>query len=116
MVQKDGNWQWLLEGFKYEPEAQVRPKTVEYYYDHVRVFVRWVEKIGISDPGLLTRRDIHQFFHYVISNAHCAKQSNGAGEGARRAESLRFHYYRGLKRFFSWLKIEGYIEHSTHHD
>ena len=56
MVQKGGSWQWLLEGFRYELEAQVRPKTVEYYYDHVRVFVRWVEKVGISDPVLLTRR------------------------------------------------------------
>jgi site-specific recombinase XerC len=112
MVQKDGSWQWLLEGFRYELEAQVRPKTVEYYYDHVRVFVRWVEKVGISAPVLLTRRDAHQFFHYVISNPHYANQGNGSGEVARRAESLRFHYYRGLRRFFSWLKIESYIDQS----
>ena len=29
MVQKNEDWQWLLEGFKFELEAQVRPNTVE---------------------------------------------------------------------------------------
>lgn len=43
MVQRDESWRWLLEGFRYELEAQVRPRTVEYYYDHARVFVRWAE-------------------------------------------------------------------------
>jgi site-specific recombinase XerC len=112
MVQNEGSWQWLLEGFKYELEAQVRPKTVEYYYDHARIFVHWVENTGISDPGLLTRRDIQGFFHHIITNSHCAGRNDGAGEEAHRTESLRFHYYRGLKRFFSWLKTEGYVEHS----
>jgi site-specific recombinase XerD len=112
MVQKQGNWRWLLEGFKYELEAQVRPKTVEYYHDHVRIFVRWVENTGITEARSLTKRDVHSFFHHIITNSHRAKRNHGAGEEARHAESLRFHYYRGLKRFFSWLKTEGYIEYN----
>ena len=112
MVQKKGNWQWLLEEFKYELEAQVRPKTVEYYCDHVRIFVRWVENTGITEPRLLTKRDVHSFFHHIITNSQRAKRNNGAGEEARHTESLRFHYYRGLKRFFSWLETEGNIEHN----
>jgi len=110
MVQKLGSWQWLLEGFKYELEAQIRLKTVEYYHDHVRIFVRWVENTGITEARSLTKRDIHSFFHHIITNSHRAKRNNGAGEEARHAESLRFHYYRGLKRFFSWLSTEGYLE------
>jgi hypothetical protein len=101
MVQKKGKWQWLLEGFKYELEAQVRPNMVEYYCDHVRIFVRWVENTGITEPRLLTKRDVHSFFHHIITNSQRAKRNNGAGEEARHTESLRFHYYRGLKRFFS---------------
>lgn len=112
MVQKDGSWQWLLEGFKFDLEAQVRPKTVEYYYDHTRIFVRWMETTGIAEPRLLTRRDINSFFHYITNDSPTIKRSNGAGEGARHAESLRFHYYRGIKRFCLWLKLEGYLENS----
>ena len=80
MVQKDGSWQWLLEGFKFDLEAQVRPKTVEYYYDHARIFVRWVETTGITEPRLLTRRDINSFFHYITNDSPTAKRNNGAGK------------------------------------
>lgn len=110
MVQKDGNWQWLLEGFKFDLEAQVRPKTVEYYYDHAHIFVRWVETTGIAEPRLLTRRDINSFFHYITNDSPTAKRNSGAGEAAHHAESLRFHYYRGIKRFCSWLQTERYME------
>jgi len=112
MVQKNGNWQWLLEGFKFELEAQVRPKTVEYYYSHAHVFVRWVEATGVAEPRLLTKRDINSFFHYITNDSPTAKRNNGAGEGAYHADSLRFHYYRGLKRFLSWLAAEGYLDHN----
>jgi len=110
MVQKDGSWQWLLEGFKYELEARVRPKTVEYYHDHARIFARWAESAGIAEPRLLTKRDINTFLHWIVNNSSSAECKAGAGEEARRAESLRFHYYRGLKRFLSWLSAEGYLE------
>lgn len=112
MVQKDGSWQWLLEGFKFDLEAQVRPKTVEYYYDHARIFVRWVETTGITEPRLLTRRDINSFFHYITNDSPTAKRNNGAGEEAHHAESLRFHYYRGIKRFCLWLEAERYVDHN----
>jgi integrase/recombinase XerC len=108
MVQKDGNWQWLLEGFKFDLEAKVRPKTVEYYYDHARIFVRWMETSHVTDPRLLTRRDVNSFFHYITNNSPAVKRNGGTGESAHIAESLRFHYYRGIKRFCSWLILEGY--------
>ena len=112
MVQKGVGWQWLLEGFKYELEAEVRPRTVEYYYDHARIFVRWAESAAIAEPRLLTKRDINSFFHYITNNCHSATRNSGVGEKARHDESLRYHYYRGLKRFFSWLATEGYVEHN----
>ena len=112
MVQKHGSWQWLLEGFRFELEAQVRPKTVEYYYAHTRIFVRWVENAAIAEPRFLTKRDINSFFHHITSNCRDPEQNSSAGEGAHHAESLRFHYYRGLRRFISWLIAEGYIEHN----
>lgn len=112
MVQKDGNWQWLLEGFKFELEARVNPKTVEYYYDHARIFVRWLETTGIKEPRLLTKRDIHGFFHYIVNDSPTAKRNNSVGAEAHHAESLRFHYYRGIKRFCLWLMEEGYISHN----
>lgn len=81
MVQKDGNWQWLLEGFKFDLEAQVRPRTVEYYCDLARIFVQWVESAGIDKPELLAKRDINRFFHYITHESPTAKQSNNSGEG-----------------------------------
>jgi site-specific recombinase XerD len=110
MVQKDGNWQWLLEGFKFDLEAQVRPRTVEYYCDLARIFVQWVESAGIDKPELLTKRDINRFFHYLTHESPTARQSNNSGEWAHRAESLRFHYYRGIKRFCGWLEAERHVE------
>jgi site-specific recombinase XerD len=110
MVQKNGNWQWLLEGFKFDPETQVRPRTVEYCYDLARIFVKWVESSGISSPELLSRRDINGFFHYITQESPTARKSNNSGEWAHRAESLRFHYYRGIKRFCGWMESERHIE------
>ena len=112
MAQIDGNWLWLLEGFKFELEAQVRPKTVEYYYDHARILVRWVETTGITEPRLLTKRQINSFFHYITNDSPTARRNNSAGEEAHHAESLRFHYYRGIKRFCLWLREEDYMEHN----
>jgi hypothetical protein len=105
MAQKDGSWQWLLEGFRFDLEAQVRPKTVEYYYEHVRIFVRWVEDAGIAEPRLLTRRDINSFFHYITNDSPNAKRIYGVGGEAHHAESLRFHYYREIKLVIKDSKI-----------
>ena len=35
MVQVSTNTEWLLQGFRYELESTVRPKTVEYYCGEV---------------------------------------------------------------------------------
>jgi integrase/recombinase XerD len=112
MVQKHESWQWLLEGFKYELEAQVRPKTVEYYYDHARIFARWAESAGIVQPRLLSRRDLIAFFHHISNGYRRPEQNNGPSKEVHRAESLRWHYYRGIKRFLSWLVTESYLDHN----
>lgn len=109
MVQNEKTWYWLLEGFKFELESQVRPKTVQYYCEHVVKFVEWLADEGVSDPKLLTKHEINGFFHFITTkNVH--ELGDGIGEEARHSESMRYHYYRGLKRFLMWLKTEGYIE------
>ena len=97
MVQKDGNWQWLLEGFKFDLEAQVRPETVEYYYDHARIFVRWVETTGIAEPHLITKRHIYSFFHYIVKDSPTAKRNNGAGAEYAQNSSEMLKSYDSLQ-------------------
>jgi len=91
--------------------AELRERTTE------STIISW--KTGERVRGCSTSRAAanhkarHQyFFHWIVNNSPSAKRSNGAGEEARRAESLRFHYYHGLKHFFSWLSTEGYLEHN----
>ena len=100
-----------MEGFKYELETQVKPKTVEYYIDHARVFTRWAQNGGqISNPRLLTKRDIQTFFHYLTDNPVIVIKGNGARREIKRTERTRWHYYRSLRRFLTWVKEEGYLK------
>lgn len=110
MAQK-GTWQWLLEGFKYELETEVKPKTVEYYTVHARIFIHWAQNSGqISDPHLLAKRDIQAFFHYLTDTHTFVIRSNGSPRQIERTERTRWHYYRSLKRFLNWVKQEGYLK------
>ena len=69
MVQVQTSLEWLLEGFKYELESTVRPKTVEYYCGEVRRFLRWAHATGVSsDIRLITKHHIQAFFHYLITS------------------------------------------------
>jgi site-specific recombinase XerC len=111
-VQNYRSWQWILEGFKFDLESSVRPKTVEYYYGHARIFISWVEGNGVKEPELLTKRDINSFFHYIINNLNPLKNNKTVGEQAHHSESLRYHYYRGIKRFIFWLIAEDYLRHN----
>lgn len=100
-----------MEGFKYELETEARPKTVEYYIDHARIFIRWAQDGGqISDPRLLTKRDIQTFFHYLTDNHVVVIKGNGARREINRTERTRWPYYRSLKRFLNWVKQEGYLK------
>ena len=64
---RNGIWYWLLEGFKFDLETQVKPKTVEYYYDRARLFARWAqERAQVGDPRLLTKRHIQSFLHDLL--------------------------------------------------
>lgn len=110
MVQR-GPWGWLLEGFRFELETVVKPKTVEYYVGHVRVFVNWAQHHGqILDPQLLTKRDIQRFFHFLTDNTAVVTKGNGARREINRTYRTRWHYYQSLRRFFSWARGEGYLE------
>lgn len=112
MVQ-DGTWEWLLEGFKFDLETQVKPKTVEYYYDRARLFARWAQKgAQVGDPRLLTKRHIQRFLHDLVYSQYTVIVGNGAQRRIQRSERSRWHYYRCLKRFFAWAVKEGYLEHN----
>ncbi len=106
-----GSWQWLLDGFKFELETRTKPKTVEYYCVHARLFVQWAENYAhATDPRSLTKRDIQSFFHYLAGNE---RPPSGKGSRERvQSERLRWPYYRALKRFLGWAVNEGHICHN----
>lgn len=107
------SWEWLLEGFKYELEAVVKPKTVDYYYSHARVFTRWAQHRGqLANPHLTTKRHIQDFFHYLLYDWHTITVGNGANRQIHHTDRTRWHYYRSLRRFFSWAVKEGHLEHN----
>ncbi len=112
MVQDD-KWKWLLEGFNFDLATAVKPKTVEYYCDHARLFVRWTQRQGqVPDPELITKRDIQRFLLYLVETTEPSVVANGAVRHFHRTDRTRWHYYRCLKRFFSWAVAEGYVKHS----
>jgi site-specific recombinase XerD len=107
MVQ-NGSWEWLLEGFKFDLETEVKPRTVEYYYDHARLFVRWAQNRGrIANPHFVNKRDIQNFLYHLTQATEISVGGNCALRQVRRTDASRWHYYRGLKRFFEWAVREG---------
>ena len=108
MVQS-GTWEWLLQGFKFELETQVKPRTVEYYYEHARLFARWAQNQGLDDPYFITKRHLQAFLYQIARNSETWIGGNGAICKAQRSERTRWHYYRALKRFFTWVAKEGYF-------
>lgn len=107
MVQTGIAWEWLLEGFKYELESTCRPATVKYYCGGVRRFLQWATAAGVpSDIRLLTKHHIQGFFHFLSTK--CA--TGGSKDSGQDAEHRRWPYYRALRRFFSWVVREGYLE------
>lgn len=94
--------EWLREGFKFDLETQVKPRTVEYYHDRVRLFAQWAVSEGnIVDPRLLTKRHIQSFFHHLVHSQDTFVAGNGAQRRIQRSERSPWHYYRSLKRFFA---------------
>jgi len=103
MVQQN-TWQWALDGFKYELELQVKPKTVDYYHSRVKIFAKWAsETRGISSPTLVSKRDIQAFLHGLTP--YDPPTNRG-----RDINSYRWPYYRALKRYSSWIIHEGIQE------
>jgi site-specific recombinase XerD len=107
----NGSWEWLLEGFRFDLETQVKRRTVEYYYSHVSYFVRWCQNDGkIANPRYVTKHDVQSFLHYIASNPAAVVAGNGTIRKIPRNEASRWHYYIPLKRFFSWSVSEGYLK------
>lgn len=107
------NVEWLLEGFRYELEVKLRPKTVEYYCGFISRFLRWARSVGIADDiCLIDKRHLLSFFHYLLQETDTAIGGNGSRRQVYRSEKTLWPYYVSLKRFFSWMVKEGYLEHN----
>jgi site-specific recombinase XerD len=111
MVQND-SWEWLLTGFKFDLETQVKPKTVKDYCDHVSYFARWAEDNDKGTPSSISKRDIQEFLHYVASTPAIFSTGNGTKRIVKRDDNSRWHHYFPLKRFFTWAIGEGYLNHN----
>ena len=109
MVQ-NGSWEWLLEGFKIDLEAQVKPKTVKDYCDHVSYFAHWAQDNDKKDPRSIIKRDIQEFLHFVASTPAIFVTGNGTKRQIQRDENSQWHHYFPLKRFFTWAVNEGYLQ------
>ena len=108
MVQND-SCEWLLTGFKFDLETQVKPKTVKDYCDHVSYFARWAENNDKGTPSYITKRDIQEFLHHVASTPAIFTTGNGAKRIVQCDENSRWHLYFPFKRFFTWAVEEGYL-------
>lgn len=107
------NIEWLLEGFRYELEVRLRPKTIEYYCGFISRFVRWTRSVGIADDiRLIDKRHILSFFHYLLQDTETAIGGNGSRRYIYRSEKTLWPYNVSLKRFFSWIVKEGYLENN----
>lgn len=107
MLQTGTTTEWLLEGFKYDLGSTCRPATVEYYCGEVRRFLLWAIAAGVpSDIRLITKHHIQRFFHFL--NTKC--ETGGSKYNGQDVERLRWPYYRALRRFFSWVVKEGYLD------
>lgn len=110
MVQKDTLWGWLLQGFKYELDTQVAPRTVKYYYDRVCYFSRWALGQGLDNPQSSTKRDVQAYFHYLAHTRDTIEGGNGSRRTVQRGRYPHWHHYRCLKRFFTWALSERHID------
>lgn len=106
-MQEQTNLEWLLEGFKYDLELTVRPKTVKYYCGETWRFLQWAQATyAVTDIKLLAKKHIQAFFHHLATDY----QSNGLEKEPAEIERLRWPYYRALRRFFDWAVTEGYLQ------
>jgi len=104
------SWEWLIQGFKFELETKLKPKTVKDYCNHISYFARWAQANNKGDPCSITKRDIQEFLHYIASNPAIFSAGNGTKRVVQRDENSRWHHYFPLKRFFTWALNERYID------
>jgi site-specific recombinase XerD len=106
-------WKYVLEGFRFDLEAGLKPATLDYYCTHCRIFSLWVEDAcKATGPHLVTKHIVQAFFH------HLAQRTGTNTSGAKllspscSVERARWPYYRSLKRFFSWAVSEGLVDNN----
>ena len=98
--------QWALDGFKFDLETEVKPKTVDYYHSRVKIFSKWASETRIiNSPTLVSKREIQAFLHDLSLGGESTKTG-------LNTERYRWPYYRALKRFFNWATDEGIVETS----
>lgn len=108
-MQEQTNLEWLLEGFKYDLELTVRPKTVEYYCRGTQRFIKWIQTtLHLTEIEKILKNHVQSFFHYLANN----HRIDGLKNDPREIERYRWPYYRALRRFFSWAITEGYLQSS----
>ena len=108
-MQEKTNLEWLLEGFRYDLELTVRPKTVDYYYGGSCRFIKWIQNTeNVTEIDRILKKHVQLFFHYLADNRK--KRNNKTNP--QEIEQHRWPYYRALKRFFNWAIAEGYLESS----
>jgi site-specific recombinase XerD len=107
-MQEKTNLEWLLEGFRYDLELTVRPKTVDYYYGGTQRFIKWIQDtLHINEIDQILKKHIQSYFHFLANN-----NRTGLKNDPREIERYRWPYYRALRRFFGWAVTEGYLLNS----
>jgi len=104
------SWDWLLTGFRIELETQVQPKTIKCYFEHVSYFIRWAWKNSKDGPCSVTKRDIQELLHFIVSTPVIFSLGHGIVRYVQRDKNSRWHHYYSLKRFFTWASSEKYIK------
>lgn len=108
-MRKQTNLEWLLEGFKYDLELTVRPKTVKYYCGETQRFLQWTRAtFSLNEIGLISKKHVQAFFHHLANN----HRPDSLKKEPNEIERLRWPYYRALRRFFDWAVNEGYLQSS----
>ena len=85
---------WRLNEFE-RSLTSVAAATTDAYLADLRGFAAWMERAGIDDPVVVTRRDIRRYLAF-LSTTGAAKRTS-----ARKASSLR--------RYFGWLRRTGVV-------
>ena len=103
-----------VDGFLFSLRAEGRAaRTIEYYDDLLRCFLRYTEDNGWPDNmQAIDARQLRQFLSWVGSRTFEHDAGNGSHLVRKAKSSTAWPYYKALRRFFNWLVEEGLIRSS----